>query len=348
VNKDARSTSATTDDAEGNALFIVDATDGSLVWKAVHGDSTTTLPNTGSPTRFSHSGLTDSIPSRVAAIDMDSDNRIDRLYVGDTGGNVWRADIVGIAGTDNRQNWSLTKLASLGRHANTGKANDRRFFHAVDVVKSTDAAGAFDAVIIGSGDRANPLDYDPNYKVSEIKPENWLYMIKDRAVHSSATGKPAITTLQQNDLADLSDNCFQEDDGNCSSEQNAALANGWRVKLEDSGEKSLARPVTFANIIYYTSYVPPVPSSCAPSEGTGYVYSLNLHNASAALNYHGGNGEKLEKVDRRIESGPGIPPEVVVIGTDSQGNLLIKTPTGLQALGIASRYRTHWYKSETE
>jgi Tfp pilus tip-associated adhesin PilY1 len=48
--------------------------------------------------RFSNAeipAMTYSIPSDITRIDASDDGRIDRLYVGDMGGRMWRFDIVG-------------------------------------------------------------------------------------------------------------------------------------------------------------------------------------------------------------------------------------------------------------
>jgi type IV pilus assembly protein PilY1 len=356
TNKDTRNTSPGTDDSEGNAIFIVDAIDGSLVWKAVHSGSMTYSPD-GTPNVFEHTELVDSIPSKVAAVDTTSDGLIDRLYVGDTGGNLWRADVVSIDGQDNRENWSLSKLAELGRHANSGKENDRRFFHMPDVVKSSDGNGAFDAVIIGSGDRANPLDL----AIGSSEPQNWFYVIKDRATSSVGTlsGVQPVTTEQHDDLADLSDNCFQDISLTCTATQTANLQNGWRIGLEaGEGEKALAKPLTFSNTIFFTSFVPPDTSgtSCTPSEGEGMLYAVNLQDASAVINFStvdsytlpDGTIQEITTADRNRKAGVGIAPEVVVIGSNNKGDTLLKTPNGVLKVTNKTRYRTFWYQVEEE
>jgi type IV pilus assembly protein PilY1 len=356
VNKDARDTSPGTDDAEGNAIFVVDAEDGSLVWKATHATSMAYAVD-GTPNVFEHTGLVDSIPSKIAAVDTTSDGLIDRLYVGDTGGNLWRADVVSLAGEDNRKNWSLTRIAELGRHSLTGKQNDRRFFHMPDVVKSSDGNGAYDAVIIGSGDRANPLDLG----IGSDEPENWFYVVKDRSVSSIAdvTLVPATLPAQHSELADLSDNCFQDVNLTCSGTQTTNLVNGWRIALEVSaGEKSLARPLTFSNTIFFTSFVPPdtTGTSCTPSEGEGVLYAVSLQDASAVINFStvdkqtapDGTIQELATGDRKRKAGVGIAPEVVVIGSNKLGDTLLKTPNGVLKVSNKTRYRTFWYQVEQE
>jgi type IV pilus assembly protein PilY1 len=41
-----------------------------------------------------HAGMQDSIPSPVSAVDTSGDGLVDRIYVGDLGGRVWRVDLV--------------------------------------------------------------------------------------------------------------------------------------------------------------------------------------------------------------------------------------------------------------
>lgn len=353
--KDLRMTTPAPDDINwGNAIYIVDALDGSLVWKAVQG-TTTTLPN-ATPTIFRHTGLLDAIPAEVAAIDTSNDGLIDRIYVPDTGGNVWRADVVSVGGSDNRANWSLVKFANLGRHSGTTSNNDdRRFFHGIDVVKTGDAYGSYDAVILESGDRANPLDrfISPASKL----PVNYLYMLKDRNITSSVTGlaQASYTTLVDNSstdgIADVTDNCFQEEGVTCTASQVSLLQKGWKIELEvGPGEKGLSKPLTFSNTIFYTTFVPPSNTGCVPTEGQGIVYAINLQNGGAALNYDSTNttssGEELQKTDRHINAGVGIAPGVVVIGTNSKGQTVLKTPGGNQIIDKSNSYKTFWISQE--
>ena len=145
TNKDFRPGVGTAD-AEGAAIYIVDGETGALIWKAVGS-------GTASSDTFVHPGMIDSVPSTVTAVDTNGDGLTDRVYVGDTGGRVWRADIHGEVTSD----WKVTLLADMGRHYINSQENDRRFFHRPDVVQSRDGVGPFDAVVIGSGNRADPL-----------------------------------------------------------------------------------------------------------------------------------------------------------------------------------------------
>ena len=333
TNKDDRS-GVGSDDSEGNAIYVVNAETGSLIWKARGGSGGS------SPTVFEHAGLVDSIPSALTVADTDGDGVIDRMVVGDTGGNVWRADLAG----NNTADWKLTLLASVGRHASgsSGKYTDRRFFHRPDLVQTKDVDGNFDAVVIGSGDRADPLD------IAGVT-SNFLYVIKDRA---TAQGAATNSGFEHEDFADVTDNCLQEG-GEC----NLDLEVGWRLQMESTGEKILATPLTMSGTVFITSYLPQGGSSamaCAPTEGAGRLYALSLQTAASVINYDtsddtDGDGEPGEddlattKADRSTELiSAGIPAEVVSIPP----NKILRPDLQIDNVDVAARWRTYWYLHE--
>lgn len=339
TNKDTRSNSTGTDDAMGNAIFIVNAEDGSLIWKAVYGSTASV-----SAKEYHYSDMTDSIPSEITALDSDGDGSIDRLYVGDTGGHIFRADL---AGTD-RTKWTVRTLANVGRHhSGAGKDDDRRFFHAPDVVQTRDATGAYDAVIIGSGDRANPLDSNVGNKI----PDNWLYMFKDRDITSGTTGKNSVYPYVQGSPADVTTDCYQT--GGCTPD----FSKGWKIDLvQATGEKSLSRPITINGIIFFTSYLPPDSStsstSCEPQEGTGLIYAVNLQDGTAAYNWDltntttntsTGDVAELAESDRYMKSGDGIPADVIVIRKDGNLQAILPGQNYTKDVSSNSGFKTFWY-----
>jgi type IV pilus assembly protein PilY1 len=324
VNKDLRG-GVGTDDAEGNALFVVDARTGSLIWKARRG--------TASPTDrvFEHPDLADSIPSAVAVGDTDGDQLVDRVVVGDMGGNVWRADL---AGSDTSR-WKLSLLASLGRHAESGVENDRRFFHRPDIVQAQDERGPFDAVLIGSGDREDPLD------VGGVT-TNYFYMVKDR---NTAVGSGVDTGLVPSWLGDVTDNCLQ-----VGTDCTVDLTHGWKLQLELGGEKALSTPLTFAGMVFFTTYVPVGASNpCGPAEGTGRLYAVSLQNAASVVNYDTTDddlddpGVPTTTSDRSTDlNSPGIPSEVVAVPP----NMVLRPDLQVETLNVDTRWRTFWYLEE--
>ncbi len=72
-------------DTIGNAIYMVDVLDGTLVWSAGDDDShDLPLP----------SSMNYSIPAPVKPLDLNGDGLAERFYVGDMGGQLWRFDIV--------------------------------------------------------------------------------------------------------------------------------------------------------------------------------------------------------------------------------------------------------------
>lgn len=293
IGKDA----SAADDIMGNAIFIVSAATGELVWKAVRG-ATGAVSNTV----YAHSALVDSIPSRVAPLHGPT-GVIERLYVGDTGGAVWRVDLPPNRDGDahhRRDHWFVTRLADLGADAaepGGGEARDRRFFHAPDVVRSRDGAGDFDGVLIQSGDRAHP---------NAATVEDFLFYIKDRAVQSGGDGlrgEGARAPLAPTDLPDQSGCRVGEEiiyeDGDATPCAQRQMPNGWRIGLAGAGEKGLSSPLVDGGRVFFTTFTPGDPGACPARAGNGRVYVVSLADGTAAIEGH-----------RFRDIGPGIPSEV--------------------------------------
>jgi type IV pilus assembly protein PilY1 len=164
-----------TNDTMGRGLFVVDAVTGNVIWQAGP-----VAPGTLAAGEVfkTVSGMTYSIASDVAILDRNSDGYFDRFYVGDTGGNIWRADINDVSPA----NWTVNKLASLGFAQAPTVGNRRKFLFSPDVVFSNDSNGAYDAVLIGSGDREHPFNgYGDTAHPLVSAVTNRFYMIKDRS-----------------------------------------------------------------------------------------------------------------------------------------------------------------------
>lgn len=348
-----------TNDTRGNAIYIVDADTGALVWK-VTGDASATC---GANCQYT-AAMTDSIASDVSAI-ADSSGALYRIYVGDTGGNVWRVDITdGVNYSRSHHDvtqWQAHHMLQLGRHADGdgNLAQDRRFFHAPDLVSARDELGRYIAVVIGSGNRAHPLQ-----KVTA----DAMFMFKDRGPVPTDSSWP----MTRSDLMDLTDNCLQKVStgaylsATCSDDRNK-LVNGWVVYfLSDItdytagyGEKSLGTPLTLLNTVYFSTYVPAgvISSSeatCGPALGNSYEYAISLSDASAVMDFDATNNRTetidgqevlvvLDLADRRMLSPrPGLPVPPVLVSYD--GVISVLTSAGMQYVGTADVMGTYWYE----
>ncbi len=332
------------DDAVGNAVYIVNARTGELVWKAVRGDT-----GDSTNTRYSHAGLVDSIPSEVSVLETPG-GIVHRLYVGDSGGAVWRVDLPpnpDSAADHRRDRWLITKLADLGADAaETGgsASDDRRFFHAPDIVQSYDTAGDFDGVLLQSGNRADP---------NETVVENALFYLKDR---QTVTGSAVVRT--ENDIGhppgrfqieNLDDQTICIDGSEKVQDGEDAIAcgersseNGWYVRFGHPGEKGLSTPLTDGGRVFASTYTPGDVAPCSDGQGRGRLYVLRLRSGAAEA-----NGQ------RHYELGDGIPAEAMPVGEtiflpgggidlydlDLDGQ---RDATQLLPSHAARLYRTYW------
>ncbi|BCD97127.1 pilus assembly protein [Marinagarivorans cellulosilyticus] len=268
---------------QGAAIYIVDARTGALIWKVTGGSGG------NSQTHLYHPKMLHSIPSQVAALDSDQNGITDRLYVGDLSGLVWRIDLPEGNTASHRLTWQASVLADLDDNS---EAEDRRMFHAPDVVQSKDDQGSYDGILIATGDRANPL---------ETADENFMFFIKDR---NTVSGSPDTSIpFEDDNIVDVTA-CVTGAESGCGL---LNLQNGWKISLSSSGEKGLASPLVAAGKVFFTSYEPSNGSSCEPAEGSGQLYVVNLKDGTAAYSTLG----------RPIDIGPGIPPAVTAIGNDT-------------------------------
>ena len=251
------------------------------------------------------------------AIDADPDEGgiVDRLYVGDTGGVVWRVDLATDLNSDNRGDWTLEPILSVGRHA--ADQPDRRFFHRPDAVFTSDTYGSFTAVLIGSGDR-------PHAK-SAIHTDRF-FMVKDRIPDGNFTNLKTvdilndITIVTETVIGDTGNSIFTTaasadcgGDTICENRQK----NGWYLDLPDAGEKVLSSSLTFEGKTTFTTYVPNIGANtpvgvCGPSEGLSYTYTVAL---DSGLPVYGNTIAGTRSEGREI-TGAGIGSDPVVVILD--------------------------------
>lgn len=266
-------------DSVGRAIYMVDAETGNLKWSMAKEDATTEFNGE------------DSIPSSIAILDSDSDGLVDRLYAGDTGGNVWRVDMPSADPDD----ISVFKLASFGGDTNL---TDRRFFNEPSIVRTfitetieSEVSGddgttstvtvnqevPYDAVLLGSADISNPLGTDT---------EDSFFMIKDKNIISQTFGGlgnqsiPDIITV--NDLYDFTDDPFGKVSDTGKQALSLAVSNksGWFFDLVQAGEKSTSSAIVINNTAYFTSFTAPDLSqeqaACTIPSGQGWLYAVDL------------------------------------------------------------------------
>lgn len=237
----------------------------------------------------STSGMNYSIPSSVKVVDENNNGIIDKIYVGDLGGQMWRigrfteADGVTPLTFPNSNEDITTWEAEILFDA----TNVRKIYYPPAVTMEK----GFDMVFFGTGDRDDACNQTTSDRI---------YAVKD--VHAS--WPLAITLpLTEGDLVDVTD-------------PNAALPNlpsdnGFFLTL-NLGEKILAEPIVFYKVLYMTTYTPHDPSSptydpCMPG-GVGTLYALQYLTGGAAIDFTGDT-----VADRSRTIGGGIPSKPVMV-----------------------------------
>jgi type IV pilus assembly protein PilY1 len=229
-----------------------------------------------------------SVPSDLAVVDRDGNGYSDRVYFGDTGGQLWRLDI----GSATISEWKATRLFKFSSTAT------QRFLNAPDVVESPD--GKYDMLIIGSGNREKPVDTSvQNYMV--------FYRDYDQAGVSTATA-----TLQLSDLAeaDTLAGSTLEFDPDQDIVADSKFLKGWYLPLEN-GEKVVTPALTANETTTFASNVPGINSACSDL-GEARIYKINPFVVAGAAD---GDKNYVE-----IEGGGFLPPPVgftVIVETES-------------------------------
>ena len=232
-------------------MFVVAAKTGNLLW------------STSSDTK--NLLMKYSIPSDIKAIDIDGDNHVDQMYVGDMGGQIWRFDI-GLSNSSS--SISYARIANLS--VENSNAANRRFYHAPDVSLLKGAGNRTLAITIGSGYRAHPN----NHVI-----EDNFYMLK-QPLYLNGSYDAAI---EPTSLYNATDNIIGEGSKAQATVAKRELANnsGWFIALPNSGEKVLASSLTFEHAVWFTTYSPSIDSTgCADNKGTARLYRVNINDAT--------------------------------------------------------------------
>lgn len=288
VGKDVSSAESTV----GRGLYVVEAQSGSVIW------SLTPAATSRKNTQFAGKHA---VASDVTTLDADHDGYIDRLYASDTAGNVWRVDIP----SSSPSTWIHYKLAELGGIANEGRRffsepiSARTFYSSVSEVevkvggttiekRITREDIPFDAVLVGSGNRANPLG-------SSIQDK--LFMIKDENVAILTKVPDNWSPIKVSDLYDITSNPFNNDisiDDFVAEEIDMTKHRGWFYQLASS-EKALSSATVIGGVAYFTTFTPSSENSvqdCKLKGGAGTLYAFNLHYGTAVydtLTFNVGN-----------------------------------------------------------
>ena len=311
----------------GRGIFFVDAATGDLIKSFTYPDNINS--NNDDPTRFEDFSLKWSVAAPPAVFDSNGDSLTDRVYFPDTGGNVFRIDIGKEYDEDDNEKavWSLIKLAELGadetdHYPVPDSISDRRFLYQPEIVRTTHNGVRYDAVVLGSGNRANPL--------SETNSDR-AYVIRDKEVFYKRFGtcNECVTPpekITHSRLFDATDNIIQEGDTSESLDALLTLKHkyGWFIDLESPGEKATTNAQVYSGQMLFSTYSPssePGANICTPGIGSSRFYVVDLHTAVAIRDVD--NDNKKQASDRwSLLSVIGTPGDAVIVSTEKGENLV--------------------------
>ena len=248
-------------------------------------------------------GMNYSFPSSVLVIDENDNGFVDKVYVGDLGGQMWRfASFV-----DSGNNPLAFPNCNENINSWTGQVffktddnNSRKFFYPPSVTLEK----GYDMVFLGTGDRENACCNNSNNVCSFAGPDI-IAAVKE--THSLTT------IVSETDLVDVTDST--------ATPPNLAVDQGWYIRLVDDngnavGEKVLAEGTVFNKTFYITTFTPnndpDVPG------GVGKLYALSYITGAAVLDFD--NDTNLERIST---IGGGIPSKPVTLISRTGIKLLI-------------------------
>ena len=250
---------------EGNAVYIQEALTGADVW---HTEKN--LLTSGK--------IEGAVPSRIRVIDVDRNGLADKLYFGDTKGDLWRVDLNAGDFSNTASDHGNIDLAELHKLADLsdGSGKDaRKFFEEPDVAIFKKGGKLVASVSVGSGDRTKPLD-------NSI--EDMFFMVYDKEILIL----PTAATVKWDKLKTTPVSVSDSDKSDFK---------GWRKTLNKAnGEKVLSTAITYQNKVLFTTFqaTSNVPDPCNPSnENEARLYIMDLFLGGVDYNQKAASGEIL-------------------------------------------------------
>lgn len=332
------STSLNTDADYGNAIYIVDADTGNLLFSIGNntpndGDTNLLdplLPRTSNRDIDTHDlnlPMRDSIVAAPSVLDINNDGYADLIFAIDIMGHIWRVDLDSSEelGSDYASGGLIFDLSS-----NSASGHKRRFYNSIDLSLSDPRSGSNHInLAVGSGYRPSPNhsesgwlnqfyllfdDYPFTRELSdEDEPDRYNYFAYDD------DGTTAYRTVSHADLVEASFDTpvykqTKRTDEN--GEDTDFGINGIYFNF-DAKEKLLQSSITFNQRIAFSTYYPDAESASAcgsSSIGGGRIYVLDLLTGLSVFETTDENGDKTPVEFLELKH-PGIPPPFTPILT---------------------------------
>lgn len=269
-------------DSVGNAIYIVNAETGNLIW--------------------SHSGgeMKWSVPGSISVVDKNLDGLADFLYFGDLGGQLFRVDIDQSGG----KKMSVNRLAQLG---GAGASGNRRFYDAPAVVYVVEEGKKKLYVVAGSGYRSHPLDESV---------DDMLFVVKDDTAMTAAQAAPTEVRLEN-----LTNASSETPDAGGKGWFYPMQLDGEKILASPTVYTTVDDQKNTISVLAATSYSPTrqnqQESPCAVTYGSAALYRINLLNGKG-VDYN--NDGVADEPPRTELKQTGIPPALTDMPGGSGGS----------------------------
>jgi type IV pilus assembly protein PilY1 len=216
---------------------------------------------------------------------LTNDGLVDKVYIGDVGGQVWKFDVT----ADSTADWKGQRLfAAAPTQANppaTGEFYPAQGIYGAPALALDDALKLW--VFFGTGDRNHPNNTAANR----------FYGFKDTTTMTN--GDP----LTEADLVDVTTTA-------------ATPTQGWFIQLA-ANEKVLSTANVFNKVVLFSSFTPTTTTACDSGGGNARLYALQMDTGLAAIDFS--TGEALTTTSasqaRFVTIGTGIASMPVVVIT---------------------------------
>lgn len=208
----------------GNALYVVDAENGDLIWSA-------SSSITDSTDRTNHEDIKFSVVAQPAVRDYDSDGLVDMIYFADLGGQIFRVDLNNLAHMNNIAKNIAVRVQKIASLAETNFTP--RFYDRVTTAVFGSGAERHVFVSVGSGNRSYPLQ--------SSAAKNKIYGILDYDAAKNGIEKTTYTgTFQAVATMGTKSNMLNRGSvGKNSSGENNLTVNGLSLGKNEKGETIL-------------------------------------------------------------------------------------------------------------
>lgn len=279
-------------DSKGRGVFVIDTSNDTVIKKFTIADDST---------------MTYSMPASPVII-PDVNGYMKKIVVSDIAARVWQFPYF-----TSSYSWGQPKMIF---QANTSTSDKRKMFYSPAVTYLGDCGydeanvGSYYSYmfLVGTGDREKPM---------ETTVHNRFYglIVKD----NMTLGELADLPYDETDLNDIT-----SIDGVDLSNATSAAKRGWYIRLDSqtisglhAGEKVLAYPSMYDNVVFFTTYTPDSTDPCNP-HGEAKVYELDYCTGKTVVDFN--NDGVININDRYAIIGAGIPSSAVIIPADDTTN----------------------------